>query len=59
MTTSLGRAAARWLASGDEAELPLRPAAPAPLPFHAITRHGPRFWLPLARLRDRRDAPAG
>ena len=59
MTTTLGRAAARWLASGDEAELPLRPDAPAPLPFHAITRHGPRFWLPLARLRDRRDAPAG
>jgi glycine/D-amino acid oxidase-like deaminating enzyme len=56
MTTSLGRAAARWLVSGDEAELPLRPEAPAPLPFHPLTRHAPRFWLPLARFRDRRES---
>jgi glycine/D-amino acid oxidase-like deaminating enzyme len=59
MSTALGRAAARWLTTGDEQELPLRPQAPEPIPFHAVAQHGPRFWLPLARLRDWRDALAG
>jgi glycine/D-amino acid oxidase-like deaminating enzyme len=55
MTTALGRAAARWITTGDEGELPLRPEAPAPIPFHALMRHAPRAWIPLARWRDARD----
>jgi glycine/D-amino acid oxidase-like deaminating enzyme len=55
MTTALGRATARWITTGDERELPLRPAAPSPIPFHALMQHAPRAWIPLARWRDARD----
>ncbi len=55
LSTALGTRIGRWLATGDEAGLPLTAVPPAPVPLHAIARRLPQWALPLGMLADRRN----
>jgi len=53
MATATGRAVARWIATGDDAALPLPQTALRPLPLHGLRRPVLELLAAYARLRDR------
>lgn len=59
MSTVLGERLAAFLGHDDVNLLPVPLTRPQPIPFHGLVRHGPSFWLPISKLRDRRESPAG
>jgi glycine/D-amino acid oxidase-like deaminating enzyme len=56
MSTALGERLAAFLVRQDPSALPVPITTARPIPFHALMRHGPSFWLPLSRWRDRRES---
>ena len=56
LTTTLGRAIANFLHSGDTAALPLPVTAPHPWRLHGLMRFAPSAWVARARVRDWRAA---
>jgi glycine/D-amino acid oxidase-like deaminating enzyme len=54
LSTAIGARVGRWLATGDDADLPLARSAPGAIPLHAIAARVPQFLLPLGMLADAR-----
>lgn len=62
LSTALGARVGRWLATGDDADLPLPRSAPQRIPLHPIAARVPQWLLPLGMLADaraERRAPGG
>jgi len=56
LSTALGTRIGRWLATGDEAGLPLLAIPPEPIALHPVARRLPQWALPLGMLADRKNA---
>jgi glycine/D-amino acid oxidase-like deaminating enzyme len=54
LSTALGTRIGRWLATGDDADLPLPRRAPGAIRLHALAARVPQFLLPLGMLADAR-----
>jgi glycine/D-amino acid oxidase-like deaminating enzyme len=54
LSTAIGARIGRWLATGDDADLPLPRSAPGAIPLHALAARVPQWLLPLGMLADAR-----